>query len=229
MSADQSPPEQQRASADVLEQDRASDTSITEIHQQLLREKPEPSEGFSPMPIFLLFVFAALIFTSGVYIAQYSGGFDPLVFNELAGHGGETEAGPRVVDPMVLGARFYTSICANCHQPNGAGLAPAFPPLAGSDWVLGNEERIIRVVLFGLQGPVEVSGQTFDSVMPALGPRSPQRLNAERVAAVLTYVRNSWGNEAPPVAAETVQAVIDATSDRPATQAWTAEELAEFE
>jgi len=229
MRADQSPSEEARVSSDRLEQDRASDASITAIHQQLLREKPEPSEGFSPVPIALLFIFAALIFTSGIYIAKYSGGFDPLVFNERAGDGGESETAPQVVDPMVLGARFYSTVCSACHQPNGAGIPIAFPPLAGSDWVLGNEQRIIRVVLHGLQGPIVVNGQPFVGVMQAHGPGSTIRLNAERVAAVLTYIRNSWGNEAPPVTQENVQEVIDATSARPAMQAWTAEELAQFE
>lgn len=229
MNPEAPPPEGNRASSRRLDQDRASDTSITEVHQQLLRERPEPSEGFSPMPIFLLFVFAALIFSSGIYIAQYSGGFSPLVFDEAAGHGGEGESAPREVDPMVLGARFYNTVCAACHQPTGAGLPGTFPPLAGSEWVQGNEQRIIRVVLHGLQGPLEIEGQTFNNVMPAHGPGSAARWNAGRIAAVLTYVRNSWGNEAPPVTQETVQAVIDATSDRPAMQAWTAEELAQFE
>lgn len=226
MSADQ---HRQRASSDRLEQAAASDVSITDIHQQLLREKPEPTEGFSPMPIFLLFVFAALVFTGGIYIAQYSGGFDPLVFDVAKGRVEEGAGEPQQVDPMVLGERFYNSSCLACHGASGAGVQGAFPPLTESDWVLGSEERIIRIVLHGLTGPITVNGQDYNNVMPAHGPQSPLRWNAERVAAVLTYVRGSWGNDAPPVKTEQVEEVIAATSDRPPQQAWTAEELAEFE
>jgi mono/diheme cytochrome c family protein/glucose/arabinose dehydrogenase len=96
--------------------------------------------------------------------------------------------------------------CNTCHQPNGRGLsASGFPPLANTKWVTGNEERLIKVVLKGLLGPIEVNGKQY----PGQVPMTPFEglLNDEDVAAVLTYVRNSFGNQAPAVQPESVKKV----------------------
>lgn len=111
--------------------------------------------------------------------------------------------------------------CAACHQPNGAGLAGAFPPLSASEWVTGNAEVPIRVVLHGLQGEINVAGSTYNSVMLPYGGTG--EMNDAEVAAVLTYVRSSFGNSASAVTADEVAAVRAATSGR--TTPWTAEEL----
>jgi mono/diheme cytochrome c family protein/lysophospholipase L1-like esterase len=105
--------------------------------------------------------------------------------------------------------------CATCHQPNGLGLDPAFPTLAGTPWVTGSEERLTKIVLHGLHGKIEVNGKVYDPEkgvppMTAFGAI----LKDEEVAGVLTYVRNSWGNKADPVSAETVKKVREATKDR---------------
>lgn len=90
---------------------------------------------------------------------------------------------------MEHGAKVYAANCAACHQANGAGIAGAFPPLAGSDYLMADKDRAIGVVLHGLEGPVTVNGQAYNSVMPALG------LSDDDAASVLTYVRSSWGNK----------------------------------
>ena len=114
--------------------------------------------------------------------------------------------------------------CATCHQKNGKGLDPAFPPLVGTPWVTGDEERLTKLVLHGLWGVIEVNGKVYD---PAKGvpPMTPfaSMLDDKEVAAVLTYVRNSWGNQAPPVKPETVKKVRAATKDR--STFWKPEEL----
>jgi mono/diheme cytochrome c family protein/lysophospholipase L1-like esterase len=116
-----------------------------------------------------------------------------------------------------LGAEVYQrdGHCATCHQPNGAGLDPTYPPLDGSPWVTGSEERLIKLTLHGLWGPIEVKGKKYD---PATGipPMTPfgSLLNDEETAAVLTYVRNSWTNKAAPVQPATVKKVREATKDR---------------
>lgn len=143
---------------------------------------------------------------------------------------------PQVVVPAHLtgqAAKLYTlgaavfardSHCTTCHQPTGAGLAGIYPPLAGSPWVIGNEERLIKVVLSGLWGPLQVNGTTYD---PARGipPMTAFRsiLKDEEVAAVLTYVRNSWGNKAAPVLPEAVGKVREATKGQ--TTFWKPEDL----
>lgn len=215
-----------KASTHQLEQAAASDASITAIHQQLLREKPEPVEGFSPIPIFLLFVFSALIFIGGVYIAHYAGDFEPTAFDPSRGKKAAVAEAPKPVDPMVLGGRLFNQNCAACHQVTGLGVPGSFPPLAGSEFVLGNEQRIVRILLHGLSGPLTVEGKTFNGAMPAFGPKSGYRFNEQKIAAVLTYVRNSWGNSAPPVTPETVKEIMNAVGDRPGP--WSAAELEAF-
>ncbi|RMG25509.1 MAG: dehydrogenase, partial [Bacteroidetes bacterium] len=99
--------------------------------------------------------------------------------------------------------------CSTCHQPDGKGLdASGFPPLKGTKWVLGNEERLIKITLNGLLGPIEVLGKHY----PGEVPMTPfgSLLSDEEIAAVLTYVRNSWGNQASVISAEQVKAVREA-------------------
>ena len=93
------------------------------------------------------------------------------------------------------GAALYTTYCSACHGVDGKGNAGAFPPLAGSPWVLGDLNRSVKIVLHGLEGPVEVLGKSYDLVMPPQGGM----LNDEQIAAILTHVRTSWGNSATNV------------------------------
>ncbi len=103
--------------------------------------------------------------------------------------------------PGINGAAIYAARCAACHQSNGAGIAGVFPPLAKSQWVLGESRRLASIVLQGLQGEIEVLGQKYNGVMPAFR----DVLSDAELAAVLTHVRSSWGNESPPVDAALVE------------------------
>ena len=103
-------------------------------------------------------------------------------------------------DVLQAGKEIYLreGYCKTCHQPDGKGLeGSAYPPIAGTQWVVGSEERLIKLVLKGLSGPIEVNGKKY----PGQVPMTPygDLLNDEQVAAVLTYVRNSFGNNAPAV------------------------------
>jgi mono/diheme cytochrome c family protein/lysophospholipase L1-like esterase/glucose/arabinose dehydrogenase len=114
--------------------------------------------------------------------------------------------------------------CVTCHQANGQGLDPAFPALVGTPWVTGSEERMIKIALHGIHGKIEVNGKVYDPEkgvppMTAFG----SILKDEEVAAVLTYVRNSWGNKAAPVLPETVKKVREANKARDIF--WKPEEL----
>jgi nitrite reductase (NO-forming) len=102
---------------------------------------------------------------------------------------------------IEAGAKVYAQTCAACHQPTGRGLPQSFPPLAGSDFLMADKERAIRIVLGGLKGPVTVNGQSYDGMMP---PQS--HLSDEDLANVLTYVRNSWGNTGDVVTRQEVAA-----------------------
>jgi mono/diheme cytochrome c family protein/glucose/arabinose dehydrogenase len=102
--------------------------------------------------------------------------------------------------------------CATCHQPNGKGLDPAFPPLEKSPWVTGSSDRLIKLTLHGLMGPLEVNGKKYDGNVP-MTPFGGM-LKDEEVAAVLTYVRNHFGNQADPITPAQVAQVREATKDR---------------
>jgi len=206
-----------------LDQPGASDDSLQDVHAALLREKPEPSEGTVPIPLLLLALIGGLVFFSGVYLGRYSGEFKPLVYDEESSGSAAVAAGPVQVDPVVLGKRLYTQNCLQCHQANGLGAPGAYPPLAGSEWVNGTEERTVRILLAGLGGPIAVAGNQFGSMaMPAFGPTGANWRD-DRIAAVLTYVRQEWGNKSGPVTAEQVAKIRAAASSR--NKAWTADEL----
>ena len=112
--------------------------------------------------------------------------------------------------------------CATCHQPDGKGLsASQFPPIAGTRWVQGNEDRLIKVVLHGMMGPMTIQGKTYSGQVP-MTPFGAM-LKDEEIAAVLTYVRKSFGNEAPVVLPQKVAQVRAATAKQ--TGFYTPEQL----
>lgn len=115
---------------------------------------------------------------------------------------------------LDAGRALHGRVCAVCHQANGQGVPGVFPPLAGSSVVNGDPAQLIRVVLHGLQGPLEANGTTYNSVMPPQG----ELLQDQEVAAVLSYIRSAWGHAAPRVTADMVAAERTATP-RPTTAA----------
>ena len=119
------------------------------------------------------------------------------------------------------GQTTYMMVCFACHQPTGLGLPNMFPPLKGSDWVAAPKpDRLIRMVLQGITGPITVNGQPFPSIAPLMP--SQAALSDQQIADVLTFVRNSWGNKAPAVSPDQV-ATIRAAEKR--ATPWTEAEL----
>lgn len=100
------------------------------------------------------------------------------------------------------GEKIYSVYCGTCHQRNGQGASGRFPPLAETPWVTGDKKKLITIILKGLEGRIEVKGEPYDNTMP-----QHSFLNNEEVANVLTYIRQSFGNEASAVTAEEVAAV----------------------
>lgn len=120
----------------------------------------------------------------------------------------ETPLTGRDRELYVKGAAIFAQdgFCQTCHQPDGKGLeASGFPPLKGSRWVLGSEDRLIKLTLKGLAGPITVLGKKY----PGQVPMTPFEgmLNDEEVASVLTYVRNAFGNKGAAIYPERVKAV----------------------
>ena len=122
-------------------------------------------------------------------------------------------------NPVVQGERIYLNNCQGCHQQNGRGVPAAFPPVVGSEWVTGAPETLVRILLQGLSGPVQVAGATFNGAMPAW----KDVLKDEEIAAVATYLRQWKPNAAGAVSGEQVASLRQATASR--TAAWTVAEL----
>ena len=116
------------------------------------------------------------------------------------------------------GKELFLVSCGACHQPHGMGQEGLAPPLVDTDWVLGPPQRMVRIVLHGLHGPVNVKGRTYQLDMPALGV-----FDDDQIAGILTYVRREWGHTATPVEPELVKKIRAETEKR--EEAWTEAEL----
>lgn len=119
---------------------------------------------------------------------------------------------------LAQGAEVFARSCAGCHQPDGRGLAGLAPPLRDSEWVLGSVPVLARIVLHGVRGPIVVGGTTWSLEMPG-----QRQLGDAELAAVLAFLRTSFGHAASLPTAADVAAVRAATADR--SEPWTAGEL----
>jgi mono/diheme cytochrome c family protein len=172
------------------------------------------------VPISLL-VLAFLIFYGGmVYFDRTSGWFNPQVYAPY-----RSLAELNLYQPptggldLTRGKAVYENICALCHNTDGTGKPNQAPPFVGSEWVLGSPDRMIRIPLVGLAGPIKVKDQEWNLAMPNMGAA----LSDDDLAAVLTYMRQSWGNKASAITPEQVKAVRAKVGNR--TQPWSAQEL----
>jgi nitrite reductase (NO-forming)/hydroxylamine reductase len=141
--------------------------------------------------------------TIGLFVGACSQSTDDAVGqpDDTAVHTAEVAAAS-ADELMARGEAAYLANCAACHQPTGVGLAGAFPPLAGSDYLQGNRKEVLAAALFGLEGPITVNGVQYDGVMPSLG-----HLPDEDLAAAITYVFGSWDNNLAAVSVEEVAAL----------------------
>ena len=130
----------------------------------------------------------------GIYLPE-GGGIQDIPAEEV-----EVAKNLNKAERIEAGERIFAQNCLACHQATGVGIPGAFPPLAGSDYLKESKDRAIGVVIDGLTGEIVVNGKTFNGVMPGV------RLSDSKVASVLTYVMNAWGNDFGDVTAFEVQA-----------------------
>lgn len=175
--------------------------------------------GRSAVPVWLLFLLFVLLYWGMVYFDQHSGWFDPQVYGPYTSAAEVQLYQPAGGGSKELGHAVFEKYCALCHNSDGMGKPAQAPPFVKSDWVLGPPNRMIRIPLAGLSGPIQVNGQEWNLSMPAMGAS----LSDEELAAVLTYIRQSWGNKASEITPEQVKAVKAQVGSR--TQPWTAAEL----
>ncbi|MES2310494.1 MAG: c-type cytochrome [Verrucomicrobiota bacterium] len=174
----------------------------------------------SMLPTWMYWVFAILFVWGGAYLMRYSGGFSGEIYDESSVTYGPVQGGAAAAeDPKVSGGRVFKANCAQCHQVSGLGVEGQYPPLVGSEFVLGSEAHVIRLVLHGLGGPVTVAGKSFNGNMPPW----KDVLDDKKIAQVLTYIRSDWGNNAPAITPEMVAAVRKQETAR--TAAWTEKEI----
>ena len=206
-----------------LEKAAMQDEHMQDVHAQLMREKEEPQEGFSPVPIFLMFIFAALCFWGGVYLVEHSGGYrwDAYSpdFNPYAD-------APKPIEISLFdrGAKVYRNQCAQCHQADGNGVLGVYPPLVASNWVTGHPQVVSRILINGLNGPILVKGSNYNGNMPAFGS-SGLALSDKDIAGVITYIRQEWGNSASEVTEATIAEYSDLYARR--SVPWQAADLKE--
>jgi len=214
-------PEDRPRTLESYEQRTSNQPDVQQLHGPIYREKAEPRDGYQPIPVWLLLPMFALLLWGGWYLGEHSGDFRADVYEGPQAFVGSAGSAPQPTSEpanlMLLGRRVYNR-CAACHQLNGNGVAGAYPPLAGAEWVTGDPRILARILLHGLQGPISVRGKKYNGAMPGW-----PNLRSEEIAAVMTYVRNSWGNEAGDVTASLVDEVRQAVGRR--TSPWTATEL----
>lgn len=177
------------------------DKSMTQLHSAALREPELPGEGAEPGPWWLYAIILLTITFGFFYMGRYLGEIstrEHVLYSQATSGGDATEEAQ--LDPMEQGARVYKRVCQTCHQPQGEGVPSLYPPLANSDWINGDPNRPIQIVLHGLQGPITVKGESYNNSMPGWG----SLLSDADIAAVLTYVRNSFGNSAPDISVDQV-------------------------
>jgi len=132
-------------------------------------------------------------------------------------------AGPALTPSTVAAGRTcFGQYCSACHHPEGLGIAGGPPPLVGSPWLAGPEARLIRIVLHGAGGPLEIAGKTYNLEMPAFGPV----LTDAQIAAALSFARARFTGSKSAIAPEAVARVRAATLERDTY--WTFKELLEI-
>jgi mono/diheme cytochrome c family protein len=187
----------ERPEANGTFKDEAEEANVYHIHDRIVsREKGEPDEGFEPTPWWVWVISVLVLFAMGIYIGKYSGTFGTVAH--------EVEM-PRLAEEVpvereVHGDRLYAGLCQPCHGSEGQGAPGRYPPLAGSEWVIQDADTPARIVLFGIEGPVQVLGNTYNEMMDPFA----HRLNDREVAAVVNFIRTSWGNDAPDIDPERV-------------------------
>lgn len=172
------------------------------------REHPEPHESRHPIPVAVIALVAAMLGWAVGYLMAAQPDTNPAL-GDLR-RASEFVADEATSTAAVDGSALYTANCAACHQANGAGLPQVFPPLAGSEWVKGDEAVLLQILLHGVTGPIEVVSQTYQGAMPAFG----DKFDDAELAAIATHLRGSWGNASAAVDAVAVQRARTVTSAR---------------
>jgi len=188
--------------------DLNEDSNVLDSHGDLVesssassRENQLRENGMEPVSLWVILACGIALIIGGAVIGK--GGsfnlksYDKFVVDNyvqsLPPGGGEDVVLPKpIIDVYVKnGAKIYQAKCQGCHQPNGLGDGANYPPLGGSEWVTGDTAALAQIILNGVIGPIKVAGRTWNAAMPA----QAAGMTEGDLAAVMTYIRNSFGNE----------------------------------
>lgn len=193
---------------------------IFDIHQAALRERELPEEGNESGPWWLfaiiLVTFAFGFFYIGFYFGEFSYQPHQLFISQAEN---DVQAEEVELTQMELGENIYDRVCSTCHQSNGQGVEGVFPTLVDTDYVNGSVGRLAGLIVHGLYGEMEIKGVIYNGNMPAWG----DQITDEEVAAVMTYVRNSFGNKSSDVPVDSVKSYRESYGER--SSQWEVSEL----
>src|SRR5688572_16475494 len=182
----------------------------------------EPVTTHATVPMWLLVGGVVLLCLGAVYFDARGGWFDARVYGPYNKPPEDFQPPPPDGPDLRPGRSVYNMACSTCHQPNGLGSAANnAPPLVGSEWVLAEgPNRIIRIVLNGLQGPIEVAGKQYGA---GVMTEFKGALTDDAIADVLTFIRMNpeWKHAGTPVTPEQVKKIRELTKDRGSVN-WTA-------
>src|SRR5207237_4951536 len=202
--------------------DYGDSEDVQKVHAAIQREKQEPRVGLEPLSLWLIGIYALAIFFGGAYLGRFSGSFsgdslDPgsvPTKSHGPGPGGAGQQQQQELSPAERGKKVFMANCAVCHQASGQGSqSQGYAPLAGSEITNGGSRRAAMVVMKGLQGPVAVKGQKYGSAVM----QPWESMGAQKVADVLTYERQEWGNHGSPVTKEQIAALRKELANHPAS------------
>ncbi|MGV3661818.1 MAG: c-type cytochrome [Prosthecobacter sp.] len=207
-------------------------TDLDRLHSAVKREKEDLAPENRPAPLWATFLLMLVAIVAGAQLGPMTGGWSFDISNpfSIASGGGDPRPNDGIVgdtlDPFALamkkGGSSY-AMCGGCHGPTGLGNAGVAPPLAGSEYVTGGTERMIRILQHGITGPLTIKGQNYN-IPNGMQPFGAT-MSAQDLANVLTFVRNSFGNEGTMITKEMVQKVRD--EEKRASQ-WTDADLKPF-
>ncbi len=174
-----------------------------------------PETTRSTVPMWIIVIMLLLLFVGAVYFDHSSGWFNPKVYPPYTTVDELEQFQPKSGAAAVAahGKQVYETICGICHGTDGMGKPGQAPPLAGSEWVnTQGFNRITSIPLVGLTGSFQVEGKGWNLSMAPMGAA----LSDADLAAVLTYIRTSWGNKGGDVTPDDVKSVRAALSGHPA-------------
>jgi mono/diheme cytochrome c family protein len=181
---------------------------------QAIPSDAEPTATRSAAPMWIIVLTLALLFLGFVFFDKHGGWFDAKIYAPYSSPEKLDAFQPKsgAAAAAAQGKKVYEAVCGICHGPDGKGKPAVAPPLAGSEWVVAKGiNRLAHIPLTGVSGTLMVDGREWNLNMAAMGAA----LSDADLAAVLTYLRNAWGNKADAVTADDIKKVRDAIGGHP--------------